>query len=72
MEHLSHIHTPEDGRGKRTVFVNGKLINHCFFADTKKGVAKVYLHPFVLDKYRKRCLSRTLRGTVTVEADHGD
>ena len=61
-----HIHTPTDGRGLRDVFVNGKLVMHVFFADTKHGVVRLYPHPFKLDKWRKRVLSKTLHGIVEV------
>lgn len=72
MEYPSHIHTPRDGWGKRKVFVNGKQAHYCFFADTKRGIARCFRFPFVLHKHGKRCLSKTLHGVVTVEADHGD
>lgn len=65
---IEHIHTPEDGRGGRHVFVNGKLLKYCFYADTKRGVARAYRYPYRLHKHRKRALSRTLRGSVEVRS----
>jgi len=63
----STIHEPMDGRGPRLVFLNGQEIQKCFYADTKKGVAKVYRTPFQLDKHKKRLLSDTLHGDVRLE-----
>lgn len=40
MKHSQHIHTPKDGRGLRDVFVDGKLVNLVFFADTKRGIVR--------------------------------
>lgn len=67
----NHIHTPDDGRGPRDVFLNGKLIKHVFFADTKRGIVRIYKHPLRLDKWRKRVLSETMRGVVDVRAKVG-
>lgn len=38
-----HIHTPDDGRGLRDVFLDGKLIRGCFYADTKNGIVRAYV-----------------------------
>lgn len=61
-----HIHSSHDGLGLREVFLNGKPLKYCFFADTKKGKARCYRHPFTTDKYKKRLLSKTVRGEVSV------
>jgi hypothetical protein len=37
-----HIHTPDDGRGIRFVFVDGKRVDGVFYADTLKGVVRAY------------------------------
>ena len=66
-----HIHTPEDGRGPREVFVDGKLVYRVFFADTRRGIVRAYLYPLRLDKWRKRVLSKTMRGFVEVRAKVG-
>ncbi len=63
----AHIHTPDDGRKYRNVFVNGQQVTQCFYADTKRGIAKCYREPLKVDKYGKRALSKTLRGNVVVE-----
>lgn len=66
-----HIHTPKDGRGPRDVFVDGKLVDGVFFADTRRGIVRAYRRPLKLDKWRKRVLSETLHGIVEVRAKVG-
>lgn len=61
-----HIHTPDDGRGPRDVYLNGKLVRRVVYANTKKGKVRVCDEPLKLDKYRKRILIRTKRGRVEV------
>ncbi len=67
MNRSEHIHTPDDGRPYRNVYLNGKQITGCFYADTRRGIAKCYREPLKVDKYGKRALSKTLRGNVVVE-----
>lgn len=67
----SHIHTPDDSRGRRRVYVDGVLIEAVFYADTKRGIVRAYRQPLRLDKHRKRLLSYVLRGIVTVEVSNG-
>jgi len=64
-----HIHDIgiEDFKGRRDVFVNGKRVAACFYADTRKGVVKAYRKPYKIDKHRKRALSYTLHGDVEVK-----
>lgn len=66
MKKADHIHTPNDGRGPRDVFVNGKIVEEVFFADTRRGIVRAYKRPLRLDKWRKRVLSETLHGLVEV------
>ncbi|MGO3214770.1 MAG: hypothetical protein ACTIJ4_01570 [Halomonas sp.] len=65
-----HIHTREDGRGRRYFLLNGKRLERCFYADTKRGIADVYSTDkdgaVKIDKHRKRALSKRLRGTIEV------
>ena len=61
-----HIHHPDDGRGQRQVFLDGKPIKRCLYADTRRGLVRVFNDPLRLDKYRKRALWKTLRGDVRV------
>lgn len=61
-----HIHTPDDGRGIRDVFVDGQKVGHVFFADTKRGIVDYYPQPPKIDKREKRIISRRLRGRVEV------
>lgn len=66
----SHIHAPNDGRGKRDVFLDGARLKHCIYADTKRGIVDVHVlneRGFVkVDKRGKRPLSKRLRGKVEV------
>lgn len=66
MKKPDHIHSCNDDRGHRDVFVNGKLVKHVFFADTRKGVVRYYPNPLRLDKWGRRILSKTMRGKVEV------
>lgn len=61
-----HIHTPNDGRGLRKVLVNCKEVQQCYFADTRRGIARCYREPLRVHKRGKRLLTKTYRGTVTV------
>lgn len=63
-----HIHTGNDGRGTRDVFLNGRLIDRVMYADTRLGFVRVIDDPIRLDKEKKRLLTRTLRGIVEVRA----
>lgn len=63
-----HIHHPRDGRGPRDVFVDGKLVERAFFADTRRGIVRAFRSTAVIDKRRKRLLYETLRGVVEVRA----
>ncbi len=49
------------------VFLNGKKVDHCIYADTKKGKVVFYPQPYKVHKHRKRLISKTLHGNVTVE-----
>lgn len=71
MRHGKHIHTAYDGRGPRDVFLNGKLIDRVMYADTRTGIVRVVSNPLKLDRWKKRILTRTLRGTVEVRAKVG-
>lgn len=61
-----HIHTPDDGRGPREVYVDGKKLDKVFYADTRRGIACYYPQPYKTDRWRKRILSRQVRGRVEV------
>ncbi len=66
MKANEYIHTIDDGRGNRDVFIDGKKIEHVMYADTKRGIVRVTHTPIKVDKYRKRVLTKTLRGRVEV------
>ena len=62
----SHIHTPDDGRQLRIVYVDGKRVDEVFYADTKRGVVDAYRRPHKIHKYGKRLLTKRHRGKVEV------
>jgi hypothetical protein len=67
---LEHIHCPDDGRGRRRVFINNKEIHRCFYANIKKGTADIYRTDnkglVILDKHKKRILSKRLYGKIEI------
>jgi len=67
MRSNSHIHTCDDGRGRRLVMVDGKPVEKVFYADTRKGVVRYFATPMRLHKRRKRAIERTKRGKVEIE-----
>ena len=62
-----HIHTVGDGRGLRQVTLNGEIVRHCVYVDTRRGVVISHRHPISVDR-RLGCV-RTIRrkGRVSVE-----
>ena len=66
-----HIHTPNDGRGYREVYVDGRKVERAFFADVKRGIVDFYPLPLRADKHRKRVISKRLRGKVEVRQKNG-
>lgn len=63
-----HIHTPNDGRGTRKVFVDGREIECVVFADIKRGIVDFHRQPLKLNRWRKRVITRRIRGKVEVIA----
>jgi hypothetical protein len=63
------IYTQDSSPLCKAVFVDGKLADKCFYADTKRGIARVFIYPFRIHKHGKRALSKTLRGTITVKVE---
>lgn len=61
-----HVHTPDDGRGKRNVFVNGVLIDGVTYADTLNGLVIYAPKPYRVAKGKDYIYTRKLRGAVTV------
>lgn len=66
----SHIHRVGDRPGRFNVYLDGKRLSRCFFADTKRGIADVYATDKTghvkVDKHRKRALTKRYRGKVEV------
>lgn len=65
------IHHPEDGRGNRDVFVDGRHIRGAVYVDTRRGLVRAFDIPPRLHKHRKRVITRTLRGLVEVVLHEG-
>lgn len=49
------------------VFLNGKNLDHCIYADTKKGKVVFHPHPLKVHKHKKKVICKTCYGHVTVE-----
>lgn len=62
----STLHTLKDWRGKRDVFVNGKMIGMVIMADELRGVVEYFRSPLRVHKHGKRLLTRRVRGIVNV------
>jgi len=65
------IHTLDDGRGARRVYVDGKLVERVVYADTRRGIVRYYPFPLRLNKTGERFIVRTRRGKVRVEPIDG-
>lgn len=65
--HAPHIHTPDDGRGIRNVYLNGNKIPSAFYADTNRGIVLAYRLPLCVNKKRTRLLFNRIRGDVVVK-----
>jgi len=65
-----HIHTWDDGRGHRRVFVDGKEMNRVRKADTKRG--RVWYVPYPVRVNAKfEAVEKVRKGKVTVEFING-
>ncbi len=62
-----HIHKPDDGRGMRLVTLNGEPIQHCVYADTKRGVVIAHVMPLTLNRRGDCIQTRRMKGRVVVE-----
>ncbi|AMV00057.1 hypothetical protein [Xanthomonas citri] len=61
-----HIHTPDDGRGRRQVLVDGRTVKRVVYADTRRGLVRYHNDPPKVHKHGKRFIERTRRGAVEV------
>lgn len=59
------IYTPDNFYGR--VFVDGVVVDKCFFADTDNGIVKAYKFPFVINKKNSEVESYDLTGSVSVQ-----
>lgn len=66
-----HIHFPDDGRGPRRVFIDGKEYKFCIWANLKTGRAVIYKDPLTVvgRGRRERLLRRTVHGKIEVLPD---
>ena len=65
-----NIQYPEDGRGRRNVYLNNQRVIACFYTNPRRNFVKVYVfhangHP-AIDKHGKH-ITRKLRGKVTIK-----
>ena len=60
------VHTVDDGRGRRDVYLDGVMVRSCIYANERKGKVRVYDQPFRLHRWCKRVITRTLYGHVRV------
>lgn len=65
-----HIHTRDDGRGPRRVYVDGALIDRVVYADTKHGIVKYHKQPLEINRVEKSIVCNEIRGKVTIEFFH--
>lgn len=61
------VHTPSDGRGPRHVYVNGKKVERCILADTRRGFAVYNEFPFRIVG-KDELATKRIKGRVRVEA----
>lgn len=59
-------HSAHDGKGWRDVYVDGVKLDHCYWADDTRGVAKCLRYPFQVDQPRRRMKTCVHRGKVEV------
>ena len=62
------VHTPDDGRGMRRVYVDGVEVRPVVYADTRAGFVRCYHDPIRLDRKREVARTYKVRGEVVVEA----
>lgn len=67
-----HIHSMDDNRGLREVFLDGERVSRAVYADTEKGVVRRFkVDPKTgdveWDRENKCGVEEELRGKVTVE-----
>lgn len=60
------VHTPNDGRGARSVYVDGQPVEPVLMADTKKGVVRCYHVPHRINHKREVARTYKRRGHVIV------
>ncbi|WP_285301969.1 hypothetical protein [Stenotrophomonas maltophilia group sp. Smal13] len=66
MEMLRGVHIAGDGRGPRRVLLNGRELSGVVYADTDRGIVRIFDDPPKLHRHGKRMVERTARGIVEV------
>ena len=61
-----YIHHPLDGRGLRSVYVNGLLVPKALFANVRQGFALAHADPMRPRLLRGKPVCRIYRGKVEV------
>ena len=62
-----HVHTVDDGRGAREVYLDGVKVQDAFFADTQLGLVVAYCEPVEIIPGTDRIDSYHAWGEVRVE-----
>lgn len=62
----AHIHTVDDERGYRDVFLDGEKVSHCVYADTQAGVVECYADSLRIDPVSGQIVKMRRTGVVTV------
>lgn len=60
------VHTPDDGRGLRKVFLDGEEVRMAVFADQKRGIVDRYRQPLKIHSRDERLITERLHGRVEV------
>lgn len=67
LRRTDHIHTVDDGRGRRRVTVDGNQVDNVVYADTRKGIVRHADKPPRIHRHGKRIIERTKHGRVEIE-----
>lgn len=61
-----HIHTPDDGRGGRDVYLDGTMIDRVVYADTRRGFVRMHHEPMRMSRRRECFITKKACGEVKV------
>ena len=60
------IHTPDDGRGGRDVYLDGTMIERVVYADTRRGFVRMHHEPMRVSRRRDCVITKEAYGEVKV------